>query len=406
MAGKALGLGEHGEIEAIPQKRDEAGKWKRAAHHRSAERWRARVYFCGFDGVTREISRFGKSKRAAVENVEGALKEQPSLGANAKGVTLSTPIITAGEYWIEQIKRPESKLSAETVDDYERAFNNHVKGESSAIRGLSLKQANDPQRLRLFLQDVADRRGTGAAKMTRQVLSGILWMAVDDGVITIHALKMVKPIQAKMLKQTKRQAEHDHRRAYSEDEAEAVLACADKLAADETANPRTTRKWQTTADLMAFMKGTGARIGEARRVQWEHMDLLTGWVLILGTKTPKSNRAVKMPSWLLERMRVRGGRIGVEGMAFAAPHQLDDPWKEWNQSNCNAAVRRVLDLAEMFWAIPHTWRRYVATRLEKAGWAPSDIADQLGHVDASMTQQKYLDRDLMARGDSRAADVL
>jgi integrase len=57
-------------------------------------------------------------------------------------------------------------------------------------------------------------------------------------------------------------------------------------------------------------------------------------------------------------------------------------------------------------AIPHTWRRTVATKPEKTGWAPSDIADQLGHVDASMTQQKYLDRDLMARSDDRAADVL
>lgn len=319
MAGKALGLGEHGEIEAIPQKRDGAGKWKRAVHHRSAERWRARVYFRGFDGITREISRFGKTRRAAIENVEDALKEQPSLGAALEGMTPSTPVPLAGELWLEQIKRPESKLSAETIDDYERAFKNHVKGKSSTLRGLTLKQANDPQRLRLFLQEVADRRGTGAAKMARQVMSGILWMAVDDGVFTVNATRMVRPVKAKVKKQTVRQAQHDHQRAYTAEEADAVMAYADKLAIDEAANPRTLRKWATTADLNAFMKGTGARIGEARGMSWEDVDLLTGWALILGTKTEGSRRAVRMPSWLLERIRERGARYGVEGLIFHHP---------------------------------------------------------------------------------------
>ncbi|MFB6725559.1 tyrosine-type recombinase/integrase [Kribbella sp. NPDC056345] len=75
-------------------------------------------------------------------------------------------------------------------------------------------------------------------------------------------------------------------------------------------------------------------------------------------------------------------------------------------TSCSDAVREILDLAGMRWAIPHTWRRYVATKMEKAGRAPSDIADQLGHVDASMTQSTYLDRDLMGRGDARVADAL
>jgi len=74
---RALGLGEHGEIEATPQVRDADGKWKRAVKARSAERWRARCYQRGYDGVIGEISRVARTKRLAIEAVEAAhhLKE-------------------------------------------------------------------------------------------------------------------------------------------------------------------------------------------------------------------------------------------------------------------------------------------------------------------------------------------
>lgn len=71
--------------------------------------------------------------------------------------------------------------------------------------------------------------------------------------------------------------------------------------------------------------------------------------------------------------------------------------------SCNAldltwrpSVRRVLDAAGMTWAIPHTFRRTVASLLEAAGWALSDIADVLGHADPAMTMRNYLGRDAQA----------
>jgi integrase len=51
------------------------------------------------------------------------------------------------------------------------------------------------------------------------------------------------------------------------------------------------------------------------------------------------------------------------------------------------------------WAVPHTFRRTVATLLDQANLPIARIADQLGHSDVSMTARVYLGRDL--KGDKR-----
>ncbi len=57
-------------------------------------------------------------------------------------------------------------------------------------------------------------------------------------------------------------------------------------------------------------------------------------------------------------------------------------------------VRQVLADAGFPWAIPHTFRRTVATLLHEAGIPLASIADQLGHADPTMTMSVYLGRDL------------
>ena len=91
---------------------------------------------------------------------------------------------------------------------------------------------------------------------------------------------------------------------------EAVIAYADKLARDESINPRTRRKRETVADFVAFMAGTGVRINEARGLRWEDVDPGTGSVHIRGTKTRKSDRRLTLPSWLNERLAERAERVG------------------------------------------------------------------------------------------------
>src|SRR4029453_3195160 len=69
---------------------------------------------------------------------------------------------------------------------------------------------------------------------------------------------------------------------------------------------------------------------------------------------------------------------------FAAPAQRD-PEGAWDQSNSAGAVRAALDACGLTWAIPHTFRRTVATLLDQANLPIARIADQLGHSDVSMS---------------------
>jgi hypothetical protein len=61
------------------------------------------------------------------------------------------PLLEAGERWLQQIARPDSGLSARTITDYSWTWQKYVDATTSSLRGLTLQQANDPQRPRNFL---------------------------------------------------------------------------------------------------------------------------------------------------------------------------------------------------------------------------------------------------------------
>lgn len=172
------------------------------------------------------------------------------------------------------------------------------------------------------------------------------------------------------------------------------MAYADSLVPDPATrpNPRTARKAQTLADLTAFMAGTGVRIDEARSVRRADVDRLTGKVFIAGTKSNSAERTLDMPQWLWDRIE-RRLETGATGFLFASSALLE-PDVKWEQANSANAMCSILDRAGFRWAIPHTFRRTVATLLDEAGVPVAQIADQLGHADPAMTARVYLGRDL------------
>lgn len=403
MSRRALELGEHGSIEVTPQKLIE-GKWKRHPSGRGADRYRARCYYRGFDGLMGECSRVAKSKPLALKAVAAALSE--ALSAGDGDVTATMPLITAGKMWLVQIARRDSGLSARTISDYTATLGRYVDTEGSSVRGLTLSQANDPQRIRAFLQTVADKHGTAAAKIAKTVLSGIIGQAVNDGVLTMNASRQVRPVKAQVSKVDK--TKRDTSRAFTRGERDAVMAYADglvskcahalaapRLDADGKGTPgrhKSLRRVQATADLTAFMAGTGVRIGEARSLRWEHLDLDNGTADIHGTKSTSSRRLLSLPSWLVDRLVTRSQTGPDYGYVFASPSGQE---KMWDQSNSGKYVKAVLIGADFAWATPHTFRKTVVTSLHEAGVPLVQIADQVGHADPAMTARVYLGRDFM-----------
>jgi len=385
--GRKLDLGEHSEVVATPQVQDSSGRWKTAPHARQAKRWHARAGYVGQDGIYERVSGFGLKRSEAVASCERKL--ELGLRGYDEGLTPLTLLVVAGRQWLGHIARSGSGKSERTVEDYTRSFNRHIDAAGSSIRGLTLEQANDPQRLRLFLEHLADDRGTGSAKTCKSVLSGILGHAVRNGILMMNAVKQVPPPRAKVAKPQIR----DRTRAMTKKERDGAVAFADAQREDSALNPRTRRMRDVTADLVGFMAGTGVRIDEARSLLWEDVDLLSGRVVIHGTKSDSATRALNLPAWLIDRMIDRASRVGTSGYAFASPG-IGDNSRKWEQSNSASAVRAVLDGCGLTWAVPHSFRRTVASMLHEAGKPLVQIADQLGHADPSMTARVYLGRDL------------
>jgi integrase len=386
-------LGESGDVSVTAQYKNSAGRWVAAPRPQKATRWKARVYVRGHDGLRQEIVRFGRTRREAEASLEVAVAAV-LRGADAV-INPTMPLLDAGEYWLKQIARPDSGLSARTIADYSWTWQKYVDSATSSLRGLTLQQANDPQRLRGFLQRVAEAHGSASAKKAKSVLHGVIGYAVDNGVLSSDATRQVRTVTSTAAKSKER----DHTRAMTRSERDHVIHATLLAARAPGLNPRTMRKRRATADLIAFLAGMGARIDEARRVRWQDTNLERGRVYLRGTKSETSDRWLNLPDWLVEQLAARAAPAGgADGYVCAAPAQRD-PERVWDQSNSAGAVRAALDACGLTWAVPHTFRRTVATLLDQANLPIARIADQLGHSDVSMTARVYLGRDL--KGDKR-----
>jgi integrase len=230
--------------------------------------------------------------------------------------------------------------------------------------------------------------GPAAAKSTRNVLSGMLGLAVR------HGLLAANPVREATSQRMPRGRPGPR-----------------ALTVDETRQPRAGLRADATAvardlpDLVAFMLGTGLRIGEACAVRTTDVDLETGTLSVIGTvireparglviqECPKTNagrRTIALPQQTVQMLQRRLAALradAVPPVIFASPlGRPRDP------SNTSGDLRQALDRTGFSWVTSHTFRRTVATRLDDAGLSARQIADHLGHSRPSLTQDVYLGR--------------
>ena len=160
-------------------------------------------------------------------------------------------------------------------------------------------------------------------------------------------------------------------------------------------------------DLPAFvatMLASGLRVGEASALTWDSIDFQAGTAEVRGTvirekgkglrikpapKTAAGVRTLKLPDWCVELLRERPvSRFAhSDDPVFPAPMGgLRDP------SNTAADLKEAFTAAGFGWASSHTLRKTTATLLDRGGLTAREIADQLGHANPSMTQDRYLGR--------------
>ncbi len=102
-------------------------------------------------------------------------------------INRTMPLLEAGECWLEQTSRDQTPGPARGRSLTIPGSGRSTLTPQSLRSAASLEQANDPQRLRSFLQRVAEAHGSASAKKAKSVLHGVIGYAVDNGVLPSDA---------------------------------------------------------------------------------------------------------------------------------------------------------------------------------------------------------------------------
>ena len=362
---KPLGLGEHGHISIT---REGAG-------------WVAYVRFRDYAGRGRRVKRSGSSKAAASRNVLRAVRE--ALGADGDGeLDLRSTFEEASRGWLSMFEGLVARgaRSPSTLDEYRYVVARVI---VPGIGLLRLGEISTP-RLDRFVQAVLVDRGSATAKLSRSVLSGICGWLVRRGVLAVNPVRDLTPLELDRDRTA---------RALSVEEMRAWLALLD-------ADPDAVR--HDLPEMARFMLATGLRLGETLGVTWADVDLSSGALAVHRTivrvkgqglvakrvKSRASERGLLLPPWCLGLLRARRVRLG----AFDGPVFPDARGGWRDPSNVGKVFRAARCGSSFEWVKTHTYRKTVATLLDKSGSTARMIADQLGHSRVSMTQDVYLGR--------------
>lgn len=383
-------IGTYGEIRVeIPQKviddnlqRTQEGKPIRA------KQYRARTYYRFSNGKNQQIERWGTSRSRATAALKAALLTiEPETGSELKP---STNLRALGKKFL--VSKRDLGRSEGTLETYSYAVDAHI---SKKIGDLSIAEAN-PERLQRFLTRVEKESGPGAAKNCRSTLSGMMGLAVRNGAITHNPVRELERITQRKKKGSS---------AIPIGELPTFL---EKVHTDSSL-----LAWDT-AELIDFMLSSGWRVAEVCALDVKSMNFAAGTATVEAInvrvkgkgvirqefpKTTKSGRTTPLPQPTVDLLRRRHERLKRDTtLLFPTPQmRLRDP------SNTQREVRDRRDLLGYPELSTHSFRKTVATILDKAGLSATDIADYLGHENPSMTQDVYMNT---VKGATEAARVM
>jgi integrase len=229
--------------------------------------------------------------------------------------------------------------------------------------------------------------GATMARRGRTLLRGALQLAVLNGALGTNPIRDVSVIRSKTAPKG----------------AEALTA--DRLR-DLLGTLRQSQDCQRRdlMDPVAVLIATGLRRSELLGLRWTDLDdtaaTLTvtakvvrqrgvGLVRIDEPKTAAGLRAIPLPAFAVAVLTERHKRpfIGEQSVIFASSAgTLRDP------DNFNKQWRTVRDELGVPDVTSHSFRKTVATLIDDAGLSARIGADQLGHAQVSMPQDRYMSR--------------
>lgn len=355
-------------------------------------KWRARARYRNDLGQQIHVERFRKTKSAAEIALREALKEVAQT--TAKDITRDSTIEQLSKRWLEA--KAKEDVTPRTLDTYRDSVRKHILAPNTGIGQLTLREAT-PERLQRFIDSLVNGdKGVGTARSTRRVLSGMFSYAVR--------IDAIQNNPTRELKSPKAIGDHTTT-AYTQ---EAIIDMLKKLEQSDWA------KQYDLPDLIAFLAGTGVRIGEVLGLLWEDVDLAKGVVKVHANivrvkdqglvRQPHTKsrdvRILPIPDPLIAILMARriAGMPNTCGAVFpSSTGTFRDPsnlLKLWID-----ACKKLNIEHKSF----HAFRKSVATTIDLAGLGARAAAEQLGHKNPALTQQVYMSKQT---GDTRAAEAL
>jgi hypothetical protein len=133
MARAPLPIGTWGKIRVYPYHHDAKGK---------PDTFRAETLYRDFDGRTRTVTAYGRSRTLATNKLRERLKERSETGRRGE-LTAMHRFSAAADLWMEKLRGmvAEGRRAPGTVDTYERQLRNHVLPALGEVR---LAEASTP----------------------------------------------------------------------------------------------------------------------------------------------------------------------------------------------------------------------------------------------------------------------
>lgn len=399
-------LGAHGEI------------WTRKDEKTGA--WRALVKVRDHDGVTRQVMASATTQAAAKRALLNKLAERRPVLDTEAPMSGRTTLRRARELWLAEerlrTKHPDeedadrAEIRWTTYEWYRRESERLVR--PGGIGDLTVIEAHAGR-----LQAYIDGNSTYSAKRNqKKVLRLIFATVVRAGVLTSNPVDSLRQLINP----------DDLRRAFTPEERMQVARAARewmKSGRKGNSGPKHSRDYP---DVLMLLDGTGARLGEALAVRWCDIQGLDGerprlWLTgtikyaqgkgvyrqaststHTGTKTLAGYRSVYLPQSVTTMLRRRRSAWSPNDHDAVLATRTGN----WHQvSKFAKKLREVFDLAGLPWATSHSFRRTVATILDREADDHGRAAmRQLGHATEGFTQATYVERDRIAPDNAALLD--
>ncbi|GGO84905.1 putative phage integrase [Nocardioides phosphati] len=351
---------------------------------------RARTRVRDYDGRVRRIEASGPTRTLAEHRLKERVLDRTKSGPGSDELSADSSFPHLVAVWLEDLDL-EGRVAQTTRDLYERNMRQLVMPEftSYSLREITVGRVDR------FLKRLATEKSYSTSKQAKTVLSLAFGLAVRYEAVQRNPVRETSKLR-KPASTTK---------ALTLAEIDTIRkAVKTWRRGTGLSGPKPDGQLEAIIEVML---GTSARIGEVLAIRKCDVDVTASpaTVRLCGTiitrrgvptyrqdhgKSSKSTRTVAVPAFTADVLRQRFVSVAKEDpehLLFCSRNHTP-----LLTNNVRRRLRSALSQVEVKGVTPHSFRRTVATVLDRAGGAEL-AAEMLGHTSSDITKEHYIEHD-------------